>query len=274
MSERPKTPELSIVDGGKPEGQAGQSRPEGLPGQKCLARRRVCACTHRFVKDERIVDRDLSVRMRPDYDRRKLGVCPSCGLVRELCGQPAVEGRYVCRFHGGKAGRKPMVPVIHALRDEDRDAVVASIEAKDENLTVEFHVVKHILDSVLTQYDPELADLDFAERAVALLDRVSSIGERRARLRLLVPPDLEKLKLDFGDPRVSLAIKEKMRDNYEKAIRGTVQLMIEAVRRDPKLLEGVIKLLPERLRNYIEVVSARPAQFQITLPNAQETPEQ
>jgi hypothetical protein len=167
-----------------------------------------------------------------------------------------------------------MVPVIHALRDEDRDAVVASIEAKDENLTVEFHVVKHILDSVLTQYDPELADLDFAERAVALLDRVSSIGERRARLRLLVPPDLEKLKLDFGDPRVSLAIKEKMRDNYEKAIRGTVQLMIEAVRRDPKLLEGVIKLLPERLRNYIEVVSARPAQFQITLPNAQETPEQ
>ena len=143
-----------------------------------------------------------------------------------------------------------MIPMVRALDDATLDEIAAMQEAKDEGLEREFYVVKHMLQTVLRQYDAALCDLGFAERYAKLVETALAIKERRAKLRLLVPPGDANQKLEFTDPRVQLLLKKKFRDLQLSTMRGTVMLLFERVADDPELAQRLFKSLPERLREY------------------------
>jgi hypothetical protein len=167
----------------------------------------------------------------------------------------ALHGKLVCATHGGKAGRKPLIPLIRALDDATLDEIAAMQEAKDDALEREFYVVKHMIQAALQGYDPKSADLGFAERYAKLLETALSIKERRAKLRLLVPRDEAVTKLEFTDPRVQLLLKEKFRDLQVSTVRGTLALLFQRVASDPDLTKQLYESLPERLQEYVTPIS-------------------
>jgi hypothetical protein len=163
----------------------------------------------------------------------------------------------VCITHGGKAGRKPLVPLIRALDDATLDEIAAMQEAKDEGLEREFYVVRHMLQTVLQGYDPAAVDFTFVERYAKLLETAVSIKERRAKLRLLVPPGENERKLEFTDPRVQLVLKEKFRDAHLSTVQGTVALIFQRVAGDVELTNRLYQSLPERFRDFVAVPPSR-----------------
>jgi len=124
-------------------------------------------------------------------------------------------------------------------------------EAKDESLVREFYIVKHMLQTVLESYDPESADLGFAERYAKLVETAIAIKERRAKLRLMIGPGESNRKLEFTDPWVQLVLKEKFRDAHLSAVRGTVALIFKVVAGDPELTKRLFQSLPERFRQFV-----------------------
>lgn len=223
----------------------------------CLAKRKWCPCGYRFRKtDGPATPKDISVRNDVDYPQSKLGYCPECGRDRRLCRKTAVHGKLVCEIHGGRAGRKPLIPLVHALDDGTLDEIAAMQEVQDEGLEREFYVVKHMLQTVLQGYDPAVGDFTFVERYAKLLETAVSIKERRAKLRLLVPPEEANRKLEFTDPRVQLILKEKFKDAYVSTVRGTLALVFERLAGDAELTKRLYESLPERFQEYVDVPAA------------------
>lgn len=192
-------------------------------------------------------------RREPGFDDARLGECPECGRTRRLCGQFALSERDVCRMHGGKAGRKPIVPLA-MLDEESIEAIAAMQAAKDDDLDDEFYAVKHFLQLALSEHGNARDKLEFAERAAGLLDRAVGIKERQARLRLISPPS-DATKLEFSDPRVQLVVKQQLLDSTESAIKGTLSLLLEAATR-AGFFDQMLSLMPERLRSYVAVERA------------------
>jgi hypothetical protein len=161
-------------------------------------------------------------------------------------------------MHGGKGGRKPALPLMK-LDDESRDRIAAMMKDEEDSLNEEFYTIKHFVQVALAQFDSSIPDkMLFAERATMLLDRAVGIQEKMAKIRLMIPIGEDMARLDFEDPRVALMIKEKMRQSYEDAVKGTLQVMIDTVgqKLGADLLAKMLNALPERFQNYIVVEKA------------------
>ena len=270
---KPEKPNLTVIDlqerrklTGVDDPLPNDPPPMNPDAQKCLARRKWCPCGHRFVKDD--LKLKLKLRMAPDFDPAKLGRCPDCGRVRVLCTKVAMKGKLVCRTHGGGGGRRPLDPLIDILDDERLDRVAALAKAKDDSLKREFYIIKTYIQDALGVQVPEdengkpMINLETVERLTGLLDRAVGIQERHLRLTLQIPKGGDFTQLEFSDPRVALALKEKFRQLQEQTVRGTLQMIIQALKREGggELMAQVLELLPERFQNYAAVSNAKQAE--------------
>lgn len=257
-----KSTELTVVPGGKKPGEVTPA----VDAPKCCARKRNCDCGHRFSKDETVKsDHKLAERRQPGFNKSRLGHCPKCGITRPICQSPAVKERSVCRMHGGKAGRRPAL-ALNKLSDQMIDRVAALMAEEDDSLTKEFFVVKAFIQETMSEFKEEMPNkMEFVERCTTLLDRAVGIQEKQAKLHLMVPPGGEMGKLDFEDPRVALLIKQKMRDSYEEAVKGTLHMIIETVGEalGGDLLQKLLVSLPERFKNYIVVEQAKEVEAEV-----------
>lgn len=265
--------------GGGGDGPGPNDPPPMNPhAQKCMARRKWCPCGHRFKRDDKNVT-TLKERMKEDFDPEKLGRCPECGRLRRLCQKVALKDKLVCISHGGNAGRKPADPMFDILDDDRLDRVAALAEAKDDSLKQEFYVVKTYIQDALKLGDVvegEPVQLDVVERLTGLLDRAVGIQERHMRLTLQIPKGEEFTQIEFSDPRVALALKEKFRQLQEQTVRGTLQMIIQALKRegDGELMAQVLEMLPERFQNYIAVKEAKQAEADVVEAQSQSSEEE
>jgi hypothetical protein len=221
---------------------------------RCLAKVKWCVCGHRFKRDDSMYERDLSKRLDPNYPQRKIGYCPECGRPRRLCGDVAVTGKYVCRKHGGKAGRKPMQPLIEALDDEANDAIAKMMAEQDKSLDREYYTAKFLLQRALSTENTISPSLDLVERVSGLIDKLASVQEKQARLNLMIGPGEKLQQLEFTDPRVQHVLQARFRDVRTETIRGTLAKVFQALgdTGEADLIVKLFEALPQRLQEYVK----------------------
>ena len=81
--------------------------------KKCKARMKNCSCGHHFKTDEK--------------------KCPECKKDRKTCGKWALDGKEVCRLHGGSGGRKMTTGANvsdKTFSDDDWDKIKISMDGK------------------------------------------------------------------------------------------------------------------------------------------------
>lgn len=205
---------------------------------KCKARKRICKkCGYRFKKDETI--------------------CPVCKTERAICGNWAVPGRTVCRFHGGRAGR-PITKGVHlskaSFSEEEMSIIKKNIEQKTREHEFAYQVCvaafKKIIDN--TSDNPEhlleagaiyfskiakyMNDIDAIEASMThihtfdeidkqkLGDKIKSITDRVLQNALLIIDAL--LKKEISDKALYEKIYNQIPDIYKNLMNEKLKAIL------------------------------------------------
>lgn len=102
----------------------------------------------------------------------------------ERCKAPAVEGRNVCRMHGGNAGR----PIIHGRYSLKHRQSLAEKAAKFESVNGDLHgelvVLRALLQDFLDRHEEGVPISDDAIDVVRdLADTIGRMEQRQAKIR-------------------------------------------------------------------------------------------
>ena len=87
------------------------------------------------------------------------------------------------------------------------------------------------------------------QQLAAIVDKLSNIAERRAKLRLIAPPKEEVVRIEFSNPRIQCYIKEAIRDTETSTIKRVLAVVLKSL--DPTGELGIAKKLPDSFGVYL-----------------------
>ena len=221
---------------------------------RCVAWRKTCACGHRFPRSALYTGKSKKTR--------KQGLppaCPQCGRERERCRKPRMFGTTVCRSHGGRGViKKGFIPGLLALSDDEIQTLQEMMAEDDVSLRREFHLLRLLFGRAVEQFQQNSAaaeDNPYADaigemrRLAAIVDRLSSICERRVRVMVGVPKNQPEVIVRWEDPHLQHLIKEKLREMQDYTIRRTLAVVMLYL--DPTAELGIANKLPASLRPFL-----------------------
>jgi len=125
------------------------------------------------------------------------------------------------------------------------------IETDDISLKSEFHALRALMIRTMERFrerslaieNGSSADvIDEIHRLVVLVDRLSSIAEKRAKIRQIAPNAEGVVRVEFSDPSFKLKIKESLRRMETVTIKRVLATVLLYL--DPNGELGVAKKLP------------------------------
>jgi hypothetical protein len=185
--------------------------------------------------------------------------CPECGRPRERCRKARMEGARVCRSHGGRGiVARAFIPGYSSLDDEEIATLEKMVEEDDTSLTREFHTLRVLLNRALehaqkvnlgSDSDGHNDAMGEVRQLAGIIDRLSAIAERRAKISAIAPREEQVVRVQFDDPRVQHLVKEKLREMHLLTIRKVLAIVIQYV--DPNGQLGIAQKMPKSLVPYL-----------------------
>jgi hypothetical protein len=162
-------------------------------------------------------------------------------------------GATVCRSHGGRGViRKGFIPGLLTLTDEEILTLEEMMAEDDMTLKREFHLLRLFFGKAIAQFQQVSLDTESnsvgdvigeMRRLAAIVDRLSSISERRVRVMESAPKGEPEVRVRFDDPRVQYLLKEKLREMHHYTIRLVLAVVIQYA--DPTGALGLAGKLPK-----------------------------
>jgi hypothetical protein len=226
-----------------------------LPDEaRCVAWRKNCACGHKFPRSDLYGGKGKNTRREGPPPP-----CPECGRPRERCHKAKMKGFPTCRNHGAKGiAKRAFIPGYINLDDEEILTLQELMVQDDTSLMREFHMLRLLFGRAIEQFqnaslklggDCPVDLIGELRRLAGIIDRLSAIAERRAKARLIVPPEEQVVRVEFNDPRVQYFIKEAFRDTEIKTIKRVLAVVLQYA--DPKGELGISKKIPPSLFPYL-----------------------
>jgi hypothetical protein len=163
-----------------------------------------------------------------------------------------MEGARVCRSHGGRGVvARAFIPGYSSLDDEEIATLEKMVEEDDTSLTREFHTLRVLLNRALehaqkvnlgSDGDGHNDAMGEVRQLAGIIDRLSAIAERRAKINLITPREEQVVRVQFDDPKVQYLVKEKLREMEQFTIRRVLAVIIKYT--DPKGELGIVQKLP------------------------------
>jgi len=224
-------------------------------GSRCIAWRKNCVCGYKFPRS------DLYAGEGKETRREGLPPpCPECGRPRERCHKARMEGARVCRSHGGRGVvARAFIPGYSSLDDEEIATLEKMVEEDDTSLTREFHTLRVLLNRALehaqkvnlgSDGDEHNDAMGEVRQLAGIIDRLSAIAERRAKISLITPREEQVVRVEFSDPQVQYIVKEKLREMQHLTIRKILAIVIQHVDPDGQL--GIAQKLPRSLAPFLQ----------------------
>ena len=147
--------------------------------------------------------------------------------------------------------KRALLPASVQLNDEQVLMLEKMIEEDDKSLKTEFHVLRLYFARAIAQLQNannalatnSSADLiDELRRLAAVLDRLSTIAERGARIKAMTPQEEQIVRVQFDNPRIEYLLKERIRSFQSDTIRRVLAIVLAWGDPDGKL--GLAQRLP------------------------------
>lgn len=225
--------------------------------RRCTSWKSVCVCTYRFKASDTPKDKKKANHIK---SKEEHPVCPVCGRYRIRCLSYRVGNSSTCQHHGGHGVRitKGINPCLKHLDDEAIPVVTQMVEDDDTSLKWEFHVLRYYFAEAMAQFETAVRlygqnnHIDLigeGSRLTGMVDRLSAVAEKRAKLREIIPPTEQLIKVQFDDPRVKYLLKEAIRDVEIQTIKRVLAVLLETV--DPRGEIGLARLIPTSFTPYL-----------------------
>jgi len=146
---------------------------------------------------------------------------------------------------------------VRALDDPLMEEVIQLQKQKADTLDLEFYTGLHMVQSALGNYREQVQsggspDLDMIDQILGQIDKIHSLKERRAKLKLMIPADELITKIKFDDPRFQYVLQEQFRTQEQEVVRGTIMYFLKMLMEKPTILKEFIDMLPEGFQPYAE----------------------
>lgn len=170
-----------------------------------------------------------------------------------------MRGAPSCRSHGGKGIlKRAFVPAHVHLSGEQVQTLEDLMKEDDQSLKREFHLLRLFLSIAIEQFQNASATLagdtpadviGELRRLAGIVDKLSGISERRAKISAITPREEQVVRVQFDDPKVLYLFKEKLREMHVLTIRKVLAIVIQYA--DPKGELGIAQRLPSSFAPFL-----------------------
>lgn len=205
-----------------------------LEHQKCKTILKNCKCDYHFKKGEEI--------------------CPQCKTSRQTCGSWAMQGKEVCRMHGGKAGR-PLTRGVHLTSGTFTKAEWEQIEKAMNEKTREHEFVYQIATAAFRKIIDNQEETDERSPIIALQAATEYFSKISKYIRDIDAQEASMVHTHTFDEITKQKLEKRIIKITNQALQNALMLIVGILKRDIKdttLYEKIYSQFPQIYKDLLD----------------------